>query len=140
MSPHDTLRAADGKQKAVGLASYHTGSHGHRPSADERNRRAEDEVRFARTEREHRPLDGRHLDVQLVRIRQELRTRHALDRRVPRNVAFTHAGDMERHAHQQPHARHDGLLHHSVLLHRQRISAARYFIGERNGRRTGRSG
>ena len=140
MSPHDTLRAADGKQKAVGLASYHTGSHGHRTSADERNRCAEDEVRFTRTEREHRPLDGRHPDVQLVRIRQELRTRHALDRRVPRNVAFTHASDMERHAHQQPHARHDRLLHHSVLLHRQRIAAARYFIGERDWRWTGRSG
>ena len=32
------------------------------------------------------------------------------------------------------------LLHHSVLLHRPGIAAARYFIGERNGRWTGRSG
>ncbi len=69
--PHGTLCAADGKQKAVDLATSHTGSHGRRPSADERNRRAEDEVRLARTEREHRPLDGRHSDVQFVRIRQE---------------------------------------------------------------------
>ena len=117
MSPHGTLRAADGKQKAVGLASYHTGSHGHRTSTDERNRRAEDEVRFARTEREHRPLDGRHPDVQLVGIRQELRSRHTLDRRLSRHVALAHAGNMERDAHQQPHARHDRLFHHPVLFH-----------------------
>ena len=140
MSPCCTLCAADGKQEAAGLELHDSRGHSHRTSADERNRCAEDEVRFTRTEREHRPLDGRHPDVQLVRIRQELRTRHALDRRVPRNVAFTHAGDMERHAHQQPHARHDRLLHHSVLLHRQRIAAARYFIGERDWRWTGRSG
>lgn len=71
---------------------------------------------------------------------QELRPRHALDRRLPRHVAQPYAGDVERDAHQQPHARHDRLLHHSVLLHRPGIAAARYFIGERNGRWTGRSG
>ncbi|MCS2983585.1 Plug domain-containing protein [Bacteroides xylanisolvens] len=59
-------------------------------TADEGNRRAEDEVRFTRTERKYRPLDGRHPDVQLVRICQELRPRHALDRRLPRHVAFSH--------------------------------------------------
>ena len=64
----------------------------------------------------------------------------ALDRRLPRHVAQPYAGDVERDAHQQPHARHDRLLHHSVLLHRPGIAAARYFIGERNGRWTGRSG
>ena len=35
-----------------------------------------------------------------------------LDRRVPRNVGFAYASDMERHAHQQPDAGHDRLLHH----------------------------
>lgn len=53
-------------------------------TADEGNRRAEDEVRFTRTERKYRPLDGGHPDVQLVRVCQELRPRHALDRRLPR--------------------------------------------------------
>lgn len=66
--------------------------------------------------------------------------RATLDRRLPRHVAQPYAGDVERDAHQQPHARHDRLLHHSVLLHRPGIAAARYFIGERNGRWTGRSG
>jgi hypothetical protein len=78
-------------------------------TADEGNRRAEDEVRFTRTERKYRPLDGGHPDVQLVRVCQELRPRHALDRRLPRHVAQPYAGDVERDAHQQPHARHDRL-------------------------------
>lgn len=42
------------------------------------------EVRLARTEREHCLIDGRHSDVQFVRVRQELRTRHALHRCFPR--------------------------------------------------------
>ena len=138
MSPHGTFCAADGKQKAVRLASHHTGSHGHRTSADERNRRAEDEVRFTRTEREHRPLNGGHPDIQLVRVCQKLRPRHALDRCLPRHVAQPYAGDVERDAHQQPHARHDRLFYYPVLLHRPSVAAARHFVGERNGRRTGR--
>ena len=34
-----------------------------------------------------------------------------------RHVALAHAGNMERDAHQQPHARHDRLFHHPVLFH-----------------------
>ena len=74
-------------------------------TADEGNRRAEDEVRFTRTERKYRPLDGGHPDVQLVRVCQELRPRHALDRRLPRHVAQPYAGDVERDAHNNPDAR-----------------------------------
>jgi len=81
LSPRRTLCAANGKQEEIGLASDHPRSHGHRSSADERHRRAEDEVRFGRAQGEHRPLDGGHPDVQFVGLRQELRTRDALDGR-----------------------------------------------------------
>ena len=79
-------------------------------TADEGNRRAEDEVRFTRTERKYRPLDGGHPDVQFVGLRQELRTRDALDGRFPRHVALAHAGDVERDADQLADARHGRLL------------------------------
>ena len=78
-------------------------------TADEGNRRAEDEVRFTRTERKYRPLDGGHPDFQHVDFRQTVRPRHPFDRGVPRYVALAYAGDVERDAHQQPHARHDRL-------------------------------
>ena len=88
MSPRPALFAqqTESKKRSVWHLTIPR-SHGHRTSADERHRRAEDEVRFTRTEREHRPLDGGHPDVQLVGLRQELRTRDALDRRFPRHVA-----------------------------------------------------
>lgn len=104
--------------------------HGVGQTPDERNRRAEDEVRLARTEREHCLIDGRHSDVQFVRVRQELRTRHALHRCFPRHVAQPHAGDVERHAHQQSHAGYDRLFHHTVLLHRSGLAASWHVVGE----------
>ncbi|GFH88062.1 hypothetical protein IMSAGC001_03497 [Bacteroides acidifaciens] len=117
------------------MASDHPRSHGHRTSANEGDRRAEDKARFGRAQGEHRPLDGGHPDVQFVGICQELRTRHSLDGRFPRHVALAHAGYVERHAHQQPHARHDRLFHHTVLFHRPGVAASRHFIGKRDGRR-----
>ena len=66
--------------------------------ADERNRRAEDKVRLVGAQRKHCTLNGGHTDVQLVRVRQELWTRHTLHRCFSWYITQSHAGHMEWHA------------------------------------------
>ena len=44
--------------------------------------------------------------------------------------AQPHAGDVERHAHQQSHAGYDRLFHHTVLLHRSGLAASWHVVGE----------
>ncbi len=109
-------------------------------TTDEGNRHPADETRFDRIEREHRSVDGRCADFQFVDFRQTIRSRDALDGGIPRYVALTHAGDVERHAYQLADAGHDRLFDDSGLLHRRRLATARNIVSQRNGRRIRRCG
>ena len=107
---------------------------GQRQTPHERDRCAENHIRFACTQRKHRPVDGRHPDLQFFGVREKLRTRHTLHGGIPRDIAKPYAGNVERHAHKQPYARHDRFLHHPLLLHRPRFTAARHFERQRDRR------
>ena len=118
----------------------HPGGSGLGPASDEKHRRRGDETRLGDPQGEHRPLDGRRADVQHTGFRQAVRPRDPLHGIVPRHGSVAYAGDVERHAHQQPDAGHDRLFDDPLLFHRRRLAAPRNLVDQRDGRRTGRTG
>ena len=102
------------------------------PASDEKHRRRGERNRLGDPPGEHRPLDGRRADVQHTGFVKQYGRATLLHGIVPRHGSVAYAGDVERHAHQQPDAGHDRLSM-ILLFHRRRLAAPRNLVGQRVG-------